>query len=96
MLPLPSFADLFERADSRPQPVDIAVAGGDDPTVIEALESLCERGWVRPLLIGPETGIRTTARSLNYRLMECSSVMPRVSHWHASRSMSSAQGVPGS
>jgi phosphate butyryltransferase len=65
---LPPFADLFERADSRPQPVDIAVAGGDDPTVIEALGIAVRRGWVRPLLIGPETGIRTTARSLNVPL----------------------------
>jgi phosphotransacetylase len=65
---LPPFADLFQRCDQRSQPVDVAVAGADDPTVIEALGAAVKRGWVRPLLVGPEAGIRGIARSLNVSL----------------------------
>ena len=43
--------------------VEVAVAGGDDPTVIEALGIAVQRGWVRPLLIGPELRIRDIAES---------------------------------
>ncbi|MBV8129275.1 MAG: phosphate butyryltransferase [Planctomycetaceae bacterium] len=68
MLPLPGFDELHQRADARSEPASIAVAGADDPTVIEALGIALERGWVRPLLVGPEAGIRATARSLGVDL----------------------------
>lgn len=68
MLPLPGFDELHQRADARSEPASIAVAGADDPTVIEALGIALERGWVRPLLVGPEAGIRATARSLGVNL----------------------------
>src|SRR5271165_6965793 len=68
MLPLPGFDELHQRADARSEPASIAVAGADDPTVIEALGIALERGWVRPLLVGPEAGIRAAARSLSLEL----------------------------
>ena len=39
----------------------MAVAGGDDPTVLEAMRAASDRGWVRPILVGPEPGIRSVA-----------------------------------
>ncbi len=68
MLPLPAFDELHQRADARTEPASIAVAGADDPTVIEALAIARKRGWVRPLLVGPEPQIRAMARSLNVEL----------------------------
>ena len=68
MLPLLGFDELHQRADARSEPASIAVAGADDPTVIEALGIALERGWVRPLLVGPEAGIRAAARSLSVEL----------------------------
>ncbi len=68
MCALPSFVDLHQRADARSEPASIAVAGAADPTVIEALAVALKRGWVQPLLVGPEAAIRATARSLNVEL----------------------------
>ena len=68
MLALPRFDELHQRADARSEPVSIAVAGADDPTVIEALSIATGRGWVHPLLVGPEAGIRATARSFGVEL----------------------------
>jgi len=68
MCALPSFDDLHQRADARSEPASIAVAGAADPTVIEALAVALKRGWVQPLLVGPEAAIRATARSLNVDL----------------------------
>lgn len=65
---LPSFVELHQRADSRSAPVEIAVAGGNDPSVIEAMGAAVRRGWVRPLLVGRESEIRTIAESLNVPL----------------------------
>jgi phosphotransacetylase len=62
-MPLHGFDRLFQVADARPEPIRIAVAGGDDPTVIEALRIAADRGWVRPILVGPEERIRELARS---------------------------------
>jgi phosphotransacetylase len=45
--------------------VSIAVAGADDPTVIEALCTAQRRGWASPILVGDEAAIRETARSQN-------------------------------
>jgi phosphate butyryltransferase len=49
-MPLPSFEQLFAEADARGAQVPVAVAGGADRTVLEALRSACDRGWVAPLL----------------------------------------------
>jgi phosphotransacetylase len=60
---LDGFDRLFRDADARAEPIRIAAAGGDDPTVIEALRIAADRGWVRPVLVGPEERIRELARS---------------------------------
>ena len=68
MVPLSGFDELHQRADARSEPASIAIAGADDPTVIQALRIALERGWVRPLLVGSEPGIRARARSLGVDL----------------------------
>lgn len=50
---LPSFDELYRRADERAPRVPVVVAGGNDPTIIEALARAAQRGWVAPLLAGP-------------------------------------------
>jgi phosphate butyryltransferase len=60
-MPLPSFDELRQKAGSRLEPAVVAVAGGDDPTVLEAMVVAVEQGWVRPILVGPEPEIRATA-----------------------------------
>ena len=58
---LDGFERLYHDADARTEPVSVAVAGGDDPTVLEAMRIACDRGWVQPILVGPERGIRALA-----------------------------------
>src|SRR5436305_8579809 len=67
-MPLAGFDELHDRADRRPEPARIAVAGGDDPTVLEALQIAVARGWVSPIVVGPEDLIRTRAESLGLPL----------------------------
>jgi phosphate butyryltransferase len=62
-MPLDGFDHLFRDADARAEPVTVAAAGGDDLTVIEALRIAADRGWVRPILVGPDERIRTVATS---------------------------------
>jgi phosphate butyryltransferase len=58
---LPSFNALYWDADTLAEPVAVVAAGGDDPTVIEALRAACDRGWVAPIVVGPEGAIRAAA-----------------------------------
>src|SRR5262245_41295098 len=58
---LAGFADLYDAADARATPVAVAAAGGDDPTVLEALRDARDRGWVAPIVVGPEAAIRRVA-----------------------------------
>jgi phosphotransacetylase len=67
-MPLPGFPQLLARADQRNGPAPIAVAGGDDATVIEALAIAVGRGWVRPIIVGDEAAIRGRARSCEVAL----------------------------
>jgi phosphate butyryltransferase len=62
-MPLDGFDRLFRDADERDEPVAVAAAGGDDVTVIEALGIAADRGWARPILVGPEERIRAIAES---------------------------------
>jgi phosphotransacetylase len=58
-----SFEQLFQRADALAQPVPVAVAGGADVTVLEALRTACDRGWIAPLVVGREAEMRQTAQA---------------------------------
>ncbi len=49
---LPTFDELFAEADRLREQVGVAVAGGDDLTVLQALAEARQRGWVRPILCG--------------------------------------------
>ena len=60
---LERFDRLAQLADARTQPVSLSVAGGDDPTVLEALRTAIDRGWVRPILVGPASRIESLAGS---------------------------------
>ena len=62
-MPIDRFDDLFRAASSRSEPEPIAVAGGDDPTVLQAMSVANSRGWARPVLVGPELRIRALAES---------------------------------
>jgi phosphotransacetylase len=55
------FIQLYKDADASPCPVPVAVAGGADRTVLEALRTACDRGWVRPLVAGREADVRRQA-----------------------------------
>ena len=55
------FNRLYHDADARTKPARVAVAGGDDPTVLEAMRIACDCGWVQPVLFGSERGIKTVA-----------------------------------
>src|SRR4051812_5406015 len=58
---LPSFGQLHERADRLASPMGVAVVGGADPTVLEAFRVATDRGWVEPVVIGPESEVRRVA-----------------------------------
>jgi phosphotransacetylase len=60
---LDGFRRLFHDADARREPVPVAVAGGDDPTVLESMRIARDCGWIRPILVGPEGPIRSIAES---------------------------------
>ena len=62
-MPVDGIERLYHDADQRPSPATVAVAGGDDPTVLEAMRIACDSGWVRPILVGPEPEIRELADS---------------------------------
>jgi phosphate butyryltransferase len=60
---LASFDELFRIADVRAPGLVVAAAGGADGTVLEALRAASDRGWVRPLLVGPEAEVRSQAEA---------------------------------
>jgi phosphotransacetylase len=60
---LPRFDELHAAADARRGPVALAAAGGDDPSVLRALEAAHARGWVAPILVGPAAAIRAAAEA---------------------------------
>jgi phosphate butyryltransferase len=60
-MPLTSFDRLSQLAYARREPVPVAVAGGADPTVLEALRIACDRGWVWPRVAAPEANVRRVA-----------------------------------
>jgi phosphate butyryltransferase len=69
-MPLADFDQLYQQADNLPQPVGVAVAGGADRTVLEALGEAVDRGWVHPIVVGPEAEIRRIAAKCNVELRQ--------------------------
>jgi phosphate butyryltransferase len=65
---LDGFDRLFADADARKPRVVVAVAGGDDLTVLQALREATDRGWVTPLVVGPQKAVRGAARSIRLKL----------------------------
>jgi phosphotransacetylase len=57
-MPLARFDELYRDADQLREPVPVVAAGGADRTVLEALRTACDRGWIRPLLTGSDRAIR--------------------------------------
>jgi phosphotransacetylase len=57
-MPLQSFNQLYQFADALPEPIGIAVVGGADATVLEALRFGQDRGWVKPYVVGEERAVR--------------------------------------
>ncbi|HEV3204528.1 MAG TPA: phosphate acyltransferase [Gemmataceae bacterium] len=55
------FDQLQLEADQQKSGVPIAVAGGADRTVLEAVRTATDRGWIRPLVIGNKAQIRQVA-----------------------------------
>jgi phosphate butyryltransferase len=65
---LPDFGQLHRRADAHGSPVPVAVVGGADRTVLEALRVATDRGWVEPILVGVEGEIRRLAAEVEVDL----------------------------
>lgn len=70
-----SFDALFAAADRRRPALPVVAAGGADPTVLEALSLAQRRGWVQPLVTGPEREIRQLAETLQIDL-SCFEIIP--------------------
>ncbi len=62
------FERLFEIASARPAPVRVAVAGGGDITVLEAVRTARDLGWIQPILVGPEAEIHSIATAHGFEL----------------------------
>jgi phosphate butyryltransferase len=67
-MPLLSFAALFQAADSRRPLLPVAVAGGADATVLQALRIACDRGWIAPQVAGVEAEVRRVAHDCGVAL----------------------------
>ncbi len=55
------FDELAQDADRRAPNLSVAVAGGADATALQALWAACERGWVRPTVVGEAAEVRRIA-----------------------------------
>lgn len=71
---LASLDELFQVADRVSVPVPVAVAGAADVTVLEAVNTARERGWITPLLVGEPGEIRAVASTAGIELTEYSVV----------------------
>ena len=60
------FAELDHHFDdSAHEPVSVVAAGGDDPTVLQALAHAVQRGWISAIVTGEEQPIRNAAEQAN-------------------------------
>jgi phosphate butyryltransferase len=60
-MPVADFDQLFAEADSARPGVPVAVVGAADASVLQALRTACDRGWVAPIVTGNTADIRRTA-----------------------------------
>jgi phosphotransacetylase len=67
-MPLISFDSLFQSADALRPMTPVAVVGGADATVLQALRIARDRGWISPQVVGAEALIRQTARDCGVEL----------------------------
>jgi phosphate butyryltransferase len=67
-MPLRGFDALFSAADARAARTPVAVAGGADPTVLEALATARDRSWASPVLCGNASEIKALAEHLDIDL----------------------------
>ena len=58
---LPNFDQLHKKADALALAVPVAVAGGADRTVLDALRIATDRGWVEPIVVASELEVRRLA-----------------------------------
>src|SRR5438132_6848561 len=65
---LPTFEELIAAGANRAQPAVVAVAGGADRSVMEALRVATARGWVVPFFAGRRDAIQTVAEKAGYPL----------------------------
>ena len=65
---LPGLDQMRAEADARPESVPVVVAGGADPTVLEAMRAAVDRGWVSPTLVGDESVARRLADEMGIGL----------------------------
>jgi phosphotransacetylase len=60
-MPLAGFDQLYQEADVRAERVPVAVAGGADRTVLEAVRLAADRDWITPLVCGRGADIERVA-----------------------------------
>jgi phosphotransacetylase len=61
-MPLPGFDELFAAADAARPGVRVVAAGGADVTVLQALRTTLDRGWVVPAVTGRRGDVEAVAR----------------------------------
>ncbi len=59
--PVPDFDALYCATDAHGTPIPVAAVGGAEPTVLQALRTACDRGWVTPIVTGREADMRRAA-----------------------------------
>jgi phosphotransacetylase len=60
-MPLAGFDQLYQEMDARAERVSVAVAGGADRTVLEAVRLAADRNWITPLVCGQGDDIERIA-----------------------------------
>src|ERR1700750_2629399 len=61
IMPLAGFNQLYQEADARAERIPVAVAGGENRTVLEAVRLAADRGWITPLVCGRGADIERIA-----------------------------------
>jgi phosphate butyryltransferase len=61
--PLSDFDTLYQTADRVRAAVPVVAVGGAEPTVLHALRTAADRGWIVPLVAGSSSDVRRAAES---------------------------------